>query len=332
MAEITEVFEDFTENTKKLVKSKPFLIALAVVIVLALFAAVRKNKAEDTSEAGPYEAIGYAGYPTVGGGGGEYSQGEDTSSYYESIIADYERTIQNMKSDYEQTILDMQTNADQNVSDLKSHYDSSMDELYSNINDLSNAQKDQADALAETNYQLQRERAISQMKANSELYNVLSKPEDASRREALHAENMRIAEEMGWEFDSHTGNYFEGDSILYTVSWQDAKGAAPSGTSLKSGVSKATSSIGSALKSTANKTPSYTNNATATTNRVNQASKDSSRSGKTVQVKSDGNAPSGTNVGDRVVTKGGTYEVVKAGTSGASYNPSSGLWSKKVSD
>ena len=51
---------------------------------------------------------------------------------------------------------------------------------------------------------------------------------------------------------------------------------------------------------------------------------------KTVQANAQGNAPKGTNIGDTVTTKGGTYKVVEAGTQGASYNPSSGLWSVKV--
>lgn len=51
---------------------------------------------------------------------------------------------------------------------------------------------------------------------------------------------------------------------------------------------------------------------------------------KTVQANAQGNAPKGTNIGDTVTTKGGTYKVVAEGTQGASYNPSSGLWSVKV--
>lgn len=60
------------------------------------------------------------------------------------------------------------------------------------------------------------------------------------------------------------------------------------------------------------------------------SNKNSSTPSKTVQAGSDGNAPSGTKVGDTVTTKGGTYKVVAEGTKGASYNPSSGLWSVKV--
>lgn len=61
-----------------------------------------------------------------------------------------------------------------------------------------------------------------------------------------------------------------------------------------------------------------------------KSNKNSSTPSKTVQAGSDGNAPSGTKVGDTVTTKGGTYKVVAEGTKGASYNPSSGLWSVKV--
>jgi len=54
--------------------------------------------------------------------------------------------------------------------------------------------------------------------------------------------------------------------------------------------------------------------------------------GKTHTVGKDGNAPTGTRVGDVVQTQGGTYQVVSAGTSGAKYNPDSGLYSIKIND
>ena len=57
-----------------------------------------------------------------------------------------------------------------------------------------------------------------------------------------------------------------------------------------------------------------------------------SSSSKVVQVKSDGNAPSGTGVGDVVKTAGGDYVVVEPGTQGSTYNPLSGLWSIKIKE
>lgn len=42
-----------------------------------------------------------------------------------------------------------------------------------------------------------------------------------------------------------------------------------------------------------------------------------------------GNAPSGLSSGDLVNTSGGVYQIVDAGTAGASYNPKSGYWSVK---
>lgn len=41
-----------------------------------------------------------------------------------------------------------------------------------------------------------------------------------------------------------------------------------------------------------------------------------------------GNAPKGLNYGDLVDTKGGVYQVVEPGTTGAKFNPESGYWSK----
>ena len=52
---------------------------------------------------------------------------------------------------------------------------------------------------------------------------------------------------------------------------------------------------------------------------------------RTWNVGADGNAPSGTKIGDTVVTAGGNYKVVRPGTAGATYNPASGLWSIRTS-
>ena len=57
-----------------------------------------------------------------------------------------------------------------------------------------------------------------------------------------------------------------------------------------------------------------------------------SSGGKTVQVGSDGNAPSGTKVGDVVNTAGGSYLVVPKDTPGSTYNPASGLSSIKIKE
>lgn len=57
----------------------------------------------------------------------------------------------------------------------------------------------------------------------------------------------------------------------------------------------------------------------------------SSSGGKVLQVGADGNAPAGATIGDTIVTAGGNYKIVSAGTPGATYNPASGHWSVKVS-
>jgi hypothetical protein len=51
---------------------------------------------------------------------------------------------------------------------------------------------------------------------------------------------------------------------------------------------------------------------------------------RTWNAGADGNAPSGTQIGDTVHTAGGDYRVVAPGTAGATYNPASGLWSTKI--
>ena len=69
-----------------------------------------------------------------------------------------------------------------------------------------------------------------------------------------------------------------------------------------------------------------------TSSSSSSGSSPSSSGGKVVQAGSDGNAPSGTKVGDTVQTAGGNYLVVPHGTPGSSYNPASGLSSIKIDD
>ena len=82
------------------------------------------------------------------------------------------------------------------------------------------------------------------------------------------------------------------------------------------------SAIGSAVKA-------GVNSATSSAKRNNSSSGGSSYGGTPKNVGSNGNAPSGSKVGDTIRTAGGDYTIVSPGTSGASYNPSSGLWSVK---
>ena len=57
----------------------------------------------------------------------------------------------------------------------------------------------------------------------------------------------------------------------------------------------------------------------------------SSRS-KTWYVNADGSAPSEAAVGDKIITTDGIYQIVAPNTQGASYNPQTGKWSKKIDD
>lgn len=64
---------------------------------------------------------------------------------------------------------------------------------------------------------------LAQMKANSELYNALGSDQQ-STKDALHRENMQIANKYGFNYDSGTGNYFTNTgSVVYLTAQQQAK-------------------------------------------------------------------------------------------------------------
>ena len=204
MAEITEVFEDFSDNVKKTVKKKPLVAAGIGVGIVALL--VWWSKQKRGSEAVAYEAIGYGGYPEVSGGGsggftGDMSGGSDNSALYEQII--YENSAY-----YEKLLNDIDTTHTAEIEDLNTR-----------LNTLTTTAQTSEEKAAAYETALQREQVISQMRANSELYNTIT---DRATKDALHAENMALAEMMGWEFNPETGNYFEGNSVVYTTAKQQA--------------------------------------------------------------------------------------------------------------
>ena len=209
MVEINEVFEDFGENAKKVFKNKKFLIAAVAVGGIALISGYLKyrdqEQSEDIEAVTGFEAIGYAGYPTVNGGGG--SEGDNyysDTSYYEGLLSD-------MQAQYQSDLLDFQA-----------QYDSDMDLVNSNVEALTDKLLSSEEALAQTQQAMQTQQVISQMQANSELYNALRGSEFADERQALHEENKALAESIGATFDNDTGNWYTGTGVLYTTAQQRA--------------------------------------------------------------------------------------------------------------
>lgn len=200
--EIQEVLDDFGDNTKKLFKNKKFLVITGGVAATALVIGYLRNRESD-EEATAYEAVGYAGYPTVGG--------SSSSEFVSTSEVDSTSQVDELKSYYEEVLGQTTT-----------EYDGVLSEMESNITTLSNRLITAEETNANYQYQIEKQNAISQMRANSELYNTLSTPADATTRAALHEENKAIAEKYGWEFDASTGNWFEGNTVLYTTAKQQA--------------------------------------------------------------------------------------------------------------
>lgn len=193
MAEIVEVFEDGAENVKKFVKKNPLVVAGLVVGGVALYVLWVKSR-ESSVDTTAYGAIGYGGYPVVGGGSSD--SGESSDSYYEEILREY------------------QSQNDSLISDISKENNIIIAELESTIGTLE--ERVTSSEERETAYQKQiaRQNAISQMQANSELYNTIT---DRATKDALHAENVAIAEEMGWTFNEADGHYYENGVKVYTT-------------------------------------------------------------------------------------------------------------------
>ena len=203
MADIMEFVEDIGDGAKKVFKNKKFWLAAAVVGGVALAMGYLKYRDQDNGSTAEditaYEAIGYAGYPVVGGGGGS----EGDSSYSE-----YYETISDFSSEYDKALLEMQE-----------VYEKDFDALQTNIDDLSEKLISSQELMEQQQMNYQKQADISQMKANSELYGKVS----AAQGEALHEENKEIAKKYGWTFNSETGNWYEGKTPVYLAAWQVAQ-------------------------------------------------------------------------------------------------------------
>lgn len=223
MAELTEVFEGVADNTKKLVKSKPFLLAILGVAGVALYIGLTR-KEEQTEEATAYGAVGYAGYPVTGGGGG--------SEYAGSMDAEYLAAVEEV------------------VNSNYAYYESKSAEQDEQIATLTNRVITSEETITNQQKQIQQQQDIAQMKANSELYGQIT---DRATKDALHAENLAIAERNGWVYDTVTHNYFDSNgSVVYLTAKQEAAAL---------GTTKTTTTT---TKTAAPATTTYTNNATYT--------------------------------------------------------------------
>ena len=192
MAEIKEVIEDFGDNVSKVVKNKKFLVVVLVVAGLAIASGYLKYRKEDESDDfTAYEAVGYAGYPVVNGGGSSTTEGD--SSYY--------------------------TQWDTFLNDIMTEYESELDTMQTNITELSDRLKTSEELSTEQAYLLQRQNDVSQMKANSELWHNVS---DQTLKDNLHKENAEIAEKYGFTFDEVSGNWLEKGTAVYSLAWQRA--------------------------------------------------------------------------------------------------------------
>lgn len=183
MAEIQEVFEDFGDNFKANIKKPWFKWALVGVVAVGLFVAYRKHQEGGTSAGGEYYTpTGYAGYPSVSGGGGDVGgsdsyDGLDTTQYDEFYAY---------------------------LNSLQTSQDTSNDALSSQISALTDKLAEVQDSNKYLQEQLNQQMIISEMKNNSELRNITS---SRSEKDSLHQRNIELAEQLGAVFDSDAGKY-----------------------------------------------------------------------------------------------------------------------------
>lgn len=135
------------------------------------------------------------------------------------------------------------------------------------------------------------------------------------------------AAHQGAESVRASAGYSGGTDGSQTISTGSSSSSSGSSSSGSSGGSSSSGSSSSGSSSSGSSSTTGSTGTVSPTYTVDQTA----RTGNTVQVGTDGNAPTGTQVGDVVQTAAGDYLVVNPNTQGATYNPTSGLWSVKIS-
>ena len=228
MAEMIEVFEDGAENVKKIVKKNPFILAVVGVGAVALFVWWRKS--QTVADTNTYAAVGYGGYPTVTGEGSSGNAAENDLSFYEEIMREnqiqtdsllqsltegYDAQLQSLTEDYDAKLLETQTL----LQTLTDEHNAQLEEIEATVGVLETRATTAEEKNSALEKELSKQSDISQMRANSELYGAIT---DKATKDALHAENLAIAQKYGWTYDPATGNYYDGNSVVYLTTKQAA--------------------------------------------------------------------------------------------------------------
>lgn len=211
MAEMQEVFDDFGKNSKKLLKSKPFKLALLGVAGIALFIAWKNSGEEEDEVDGYVVADGYAGYPETGGGG--YDDGmTETGMSDEEIVGLIESANSQLAADMSAAIMESTATMYGAVSDVYGE----VGEVNDNLEYYGDSMLEAMDYNSMLMESMMLQNGLQQMQANSNLYNNTT---DYATKQALHQENLAIAEELGLSFDDESGNYLDasGDVAYYTA-------------------------------------------------------------------------------------------------------------------
>ena len=197
MADITEVFDDVSENIgksfKNVSKNKAFWWIAGGVAVIALGAYFLSNRSSGTEYA---IGTGYAGYPVTVG------SSEDMTGLNGFTDSEVNALLNEIAGSYESTIADMEESYKRSLNRIVNDYDVYIDGLTETVNSLSD-QLVTTQKMAETNAQvLERQNILTQMQSNSNLYNALAPTSDKATLDALHEQNVLLGTSIGLTYNN----------------------------------------------------------------------------------------------------------------------------------
>lgn len=236
-------------KVKKLFKKKPFLIAVAVVVVLGLLAWYKKSQvpatAEDETESEMVLADGlelmYPANDTFVGSGGSY----------------FEDVLDTMVDSFNEELTNMDNYYQSEITYVKDVLDITVDDMSGQIESLSNQIDTQSDTLAQQTDYIARQNDIQMMQQNSDAWHYATSDAD---KKALEKTNKAIAEKYGWELGDDGIWYDEDEKPVYTTVTQKVatSSSTPKKSLSSSSSTKTTSTTSDIDKMKANSTAWHT--------------------------------------------------------------------------
>lgn len=194
----------------KMLKKKPFLIAVIVVAIIALYTAKKKKDAELESGQNMVIPDNLEGVSVMYPGADTY--GASDTQYVDDALS-------SMYAEMDKAITDMMNVNDKNYESFETYYSTQVDSMSEVLESFAEKIDSSTAILTEQSEQIEKLNDIQAMQNNSDAWHYAITD---AKKKALEDANKNIARKWGWTFDDDSGLWYDGDTPVYITATQDA--------------------------------------------------------------------------------------------------------------